>query len=166
MSGVWIHLICVIWFLWLSNKRSGLVLRSARNVSLFPVRTERYKNSFFPSTTRLWNGIDDWIRETESLGIFKKSLTKLYHVQSSNSYLNVAIDRYSSILHTRLRLNCCALNYHLFKVNCSISQACACRAPCESVIHYLLHCPRYAAPSDKTYSRLLHIYWKTVGVIC
>ena len=38
---------------------SGLVLRSARNFSLFPVRTERYKNSFFPSTTRLWNGIDD-----------------------------------------------------------------------------------------------------------
>ena len=48
---------------------------------------------FFPSNTSLWNGIDDSIRETESLGIFKKSLTKLYRVQSSNSYLNVAIDR-------------------------------------------------------------------------
>ena len=139
------------------QQRSGLVLRSARNFSLFPVRTESYKNSFFPSTTRLWNGIDDSIRETKSLGIFKKSLTKLYCVQSSNSYLNVAIDRYSSILHTRLRINCCALNYHLFKVNCSISQACACRAPCESVIHYLLHCPRYAALRQNLLSAAAHL---------
>ena len=88
------------------QQRSGLVLRSARNFSLFPVCTDdTIKKYFFPSTTRLWNGIDDSIRETESLGILKKSLTKLYCVQSSNSYLNVAINRYSSILRTRLRLN-------------------------------------------------------------
>ena len=47
--------------------------------------------------------------------------------------------------HTRLRLNCCALNYYLFKIDCAISPACARGANHESIKHYLLHCPRYAA---------------------
>jgi hypothetical protein len=44
-----------------------------------------------------------------------------------------------------LRLNCNALNYYLLKINCRLSPACSCGDSCESVIHYLLYCPRYAA---------------------
>ena len=43
------------------------------------------------------------------------------------------------------------------KVNCSISPACVCRAPCESVIHYLLHCPRYAALRQNLLSAAAHL---------
>jgi hypothetical protein len=48
------------------------------------------------------------------LGIFKNTLNNLYYLRQNTNHLNVAIDRYLSILHTRLRLNCCTLNYHLF----------------------------------------------------
>ena len=38
----------------------------------FPIcRTSAFKNSFFPSTTRYWNGIDIHTRNSESLSIFK-----------------------------------------------------------------------------------------------
>ena len=40
------------------QQRSGLALRHASNFTLFPVRTERFKASFFPSTTMLWNSMD------------------------------------------------------------------------------------------------------------
>jgi hypothetical protein len=37
------------------EQRSGLSLRQSFNISLFFVRTERFKKSFFPSATMLWN---------------------------------------------------------------------------------------------------------------
>ena len=37
------------------EQRSGLSLRQSANISLFFVRTERFKKSFFPSATMLWN---------------------------------------------------------------------------------------------------------------
>ena len=127
------------------QQRSGMSLRSANDFSVFSARTERYKNSFFPSSTRLWNSIDRETRETDSIRAFKKALCHFFNTSSYNNCFDYAIDRYSSILHTRLRLNCCALNYYLFKINCAISPACACGANHESIKHYLLHCPRYAA---------------------
>ena len=80
-----------------------------------------------------------------SLGIFKNTLDNLYYLRQNTNHLNVAIDRYSSILHTRLRLNCCTLNYHLFKINCIESSSCVCGDPCESVLHYFFCCPQYTA---------------------
>ena len=40
------------------QQRSGLVLRFASNLITFPTKTERFKTSFFSSTTLLWNSID------------------------------------------------------------------------------------------------------------
>jgi hypothetical protein len=34
-----------------SQQRSGLLLRSADNLTLYPCRTERFKRSFFPDST-------------------------------------------------------------------------------------------------------------------
>ena len=39
----------------------------------------------------------------------------------------------------------CALNYYLFKINCVTSPACECGFNYESVTHYFLYFPRYAA---------------------
>jgi hypothetical protein len=127
------------------QQRSGLSLRNASDFSPFGVRTERFKKSFFPSTTILWNNIDIIDRNSKSIGYFKSSLTSFFDIQTYTGYYDFSIDRYSSILHTRLRLNCNALNYYLFKINCRLSPACSCGDSCESVIHYSLYCPRYAA---------------------
>ena len=78
-----------------------------------------------------------------ALFAFKRCLQDFFYISTYEKRYDYALDRYSSILHTRLRLNCCALNYHLFKINCVTSPACDCGFNCESVIHYFLYCPRY-----------------------
>lgn len=140
------------------QQRSGLVLRHALNYTPFPTRTERFKKSFFPSTTMLWNCINYVDRNTLSISLFKKSLFHFFDITSYNKYFDYSIDRYSSILHTRLRLNCSALNYYLFNINCSSSPACACGANCESVTHYLLKCPRYSALRLSLLSAAAQVY--------
>ena len=126
-----------------AQQRSGMSLRSANDFSLFSARTERYNNSFFPPSTHLWNSIGRETRETDSIRAFKKALCHFFNTSSYNNCFDYAIDRYSSILHPRLRLNCCTLNYYLFKINCAISPACACGA-----------------------NRLLHKFLTTAGISC
>ena len=106
----------------------------------------------------LWNSIDYIYRNTILISLFKKFLSRFFDIPNYNKYYDFSIDRYSSILHTRLRLNCSALNYYLFKINCSLSPACTCGAKCESLIHYLLQCPRYAALRLSLLSAAAQVY--------
>jgi hypothetical protein len=131
-----------------SQQRSGLLLRSADNLTLYPCRTERFKRSFFPDSTRLWNALDNVIKDSDSLNTFRNRLKNFFDISNYKKRFSFTLDRYSSILHTRLRLNCCVLNlnYYLFKISCIPSPVCKCGFHCESVIHYFLYCPRYAAP--------------------
>ena len=50
-----------------------------------------------------------------------------------------------SIIHTRLRLGNSALNAHLFSNGCISSPLCSCGTSNETVEHFLLSCPRFAA---------------------
>ena len=63
------------------SKRTTYSLRTASNYSLLASRNERFKRSFFPSTTILWNDISFDIRCLESIGSFKKALFSYYNVQ-------------------------------------------------------------------------------------
>ena len=56
-----------------------------------------------------------------------------------------SIDRYTSIVHTRVRLDACALNYHLHRIGIKQSPTCSCGFINESNSHYFLYCPNYAA---------------------
>ena len=127
------------------KQKSGLILRHASNFILFPVRTERFIRYFFPSTTLLWNSIDYDQRITLSISVSKQYLNRFFGLSNYNKLFDYSIDRYSSILHIRLRLNCCTLNYYLFKIDCLTSPACICGENIETVTHYLLKCPRYSA---------------------
>ena len=55
-------------------ERTHYFLRSYPDFTLFPVRTERFKKSFFPSSTMLWNDIDTSVRNLDSVILFKKVL--------------------------------------------------------------------------------------------
>ena len=48
-------------------------------------------------------------------------------------------------MHTRIRLDACALNYHLHRIGIKQSPACSCGFINESRSHYFLYCPNYAA---------------------
>ncbi len=67
-------------------------------------------------------------------------------------------DRFSSIIHTRLRLGCCGLNDYLFKIQCKPSSICVCNTDHESIVHYLLKCPRYAALRQNLLSSAAQIF--------
>ena len=63
-----------------------------------------------------WNDIDFSVRNLESVISFKYALFRIFDVPHYKRLFNLSLDRYSSIIHTRLRLNVCALNYYLFKI--------------------------------------------------
>jgi hypothetical protein len=95
----------------------------------------------------LWNNLDFRIRNSSSIKVFKQSIRSFFDIQNYDILFDYSIDRYSAIIHTRLRLGCCRLNAYLFKINCITltSPLCVCNTENESVLHYLLKCPRYAA---------------------
>jgi hypothetical protein len=64
--------------------------------------------------------------------------------------------RLGQILHARLRMNCCALNTHLFIRNLVESPNCICGIT-ETVSHFLLDCPRHTTLRQQLFFSLLDI---------
>ena len=127
------------------SERTHFSLRHSRNFSIFPVRTVRSANSFFPSTTKLWNEAYSITESTDSIGTFKNTLVRYFQLPKYFKPFDYSIDRYTSIVHTRIRLDACALNYHLHRIGIKQSPACSCGFINESKFHYFLYCPSYAA---------------------
>lgn len=128
-----------------TNQRTQFPLRSSNNLSLYSSRTQRFYNSFLPSSVRLWNSLSNDVRNA-SFSSYKSALKCLYFDNFVASPLySFSLTRYASILHTRLRLGFSGLNSYLFRIKCKLSPSCACGYREESVHHYFIVCPRYAA---------------------
>ena len=107
-------------------------------------RTAFYYNSFLPSTVRDWNALSPTIRNSAILNTFKN---RFYNTQGERISLpkyisNVQTTREGQIYHTRLRLECSALNQHLHSKNIIEILLCTFGAV-EDSAHYLLVCPNY-----------------------
>lgn len=149
------------------HEKSRFSLRNRDNFTSYRVRTERFKRSFFPSTVSLWNTLDSSLRSIDTISLFKQKLKQYYHPNKYNKLYNTSLTRYASILHTRLRLGSCALNSYLYKINCCASQDCNCQqGVVESVEHFLLICPRYAAQRDLliTSAAKLIVNWQNLSL--
>ena len=129
----------------LVEERAYIPLRSGQNISSFMYKSEKFRNSFFPSTVNLWNDLDLDIRNSISLPVFKANVRKVFCMPRYNKLFNFSLTRRASVLHTRLRLGFCALNDYLYGINCCDSPLCECSLERETVKHYLLKCPRFAA---------------------
>ena len=140
----------------LTSSRTNHKLRSSSNLSLPLVRTERLKKSFIPSSIKLWNDLPEEVRRSPTLLAFKKDTCKWIGNLKQN-YMYYIGDRFTAILHTRLRLGNSALNHHLFTKGCIISPACACGNPKETVKHFFFYCNRYAAPRSKLLTSAAHL---------
>lgn len=123
-------------------------LRNRNNQILIPARTTRYRESFLPSTTSLWNSLPLELRNTETLEGFKRKMIAYFSTATPPPSWYSTGYRYPNILHTRLRLDNTGLNSHLFKYGRSDICACACGHNSETMKHYLLECPNYATPRD------------------
>ncbi|PJE78524.1 hypothetical protein CI610_02532 [invertebrate metagenome] len=118
-----------------------------RNADLFReqhFRLQLSKNSFFPSTSKLWNDLHNTIRNSPTLSSFKSNLKKSMTV--NNIYDKHFISygpRKLNILHNRIRNRASALSYDLFRANLVDSPACQCGHPCEDSYHFFFNCPLY-----------------------
>ena len=130
--------------------RSCFSLRSARNLRLPYVRTDRHKKSFLLSSIKWQNSLLLEIRTSSSLGILKSTCS----FQPVTTFFILGIVQRQP--HTRWRLNFSALKYHLFQKNCCLSFACplhiSCNAPVEDPKHYFLCCPSFAALREKLFA--------------
>ena len=139
----------------------------ASNYSPFASRSERFKRSFFPSTTTtLWNDISFDISCLQSIGPFKKALFSFFNVPSYNVIYDFTIDRFNAIIHTRLRLDVCMLtcNYYLFKIGCREHPACFCGFHTETVKHFFSNV-HFILPLELLCSPLLLAYLLTGGLL-
>ena len=115
---------------------------------LFRTRTALFENSFFPSTTRLWNELPLDVRNLKSLTEFKKSIASSVPRSLKQVDLYYIGKRFLSVLHSRLRMGRSQLKAHLFKIGVSISPDCSCGQGIEDAWHYFFVCPQYAIQRD------------------
>ena len=129
----------------LSSEHTNYRLRSSENFTQFPCRTSRFQKSFFPSAIIGWNSLDLDVRNSVSLPTFKAKLRSTLFPHSYNKLFDFSFSRRASVDHTRLRLGFSCLREYLFKINRCASPVYECGLDSESVKHFLLFCPRYAA---------------------
>ena len=95
-------------------------LRYNQNYEVPYSRLCSYENSYFPSTLRLWNELDQDTRNTSSVLEFKNRIKS----QVTDKPTNYTIPRETSL--TRIKHNCSSLNADLKRVNIVPSALCSC----------------------------------------
>ena len=117
------------------------IIRTRNNHKpIFHCQTDCFKYSFFQSTLRDWFDLDENIRNSESISIFKNRLLTFIR-PAQNSIFNI-FDPIGLKLLTRLRLEFTHLNEHRFRHNFEncVNPLCPCSLNTENIEHYLLHC--------------------------
>lgn len=104
--------------------------------------TKRYSNSFFPYCQKHWTTLDESIKNSSSLSIFKSSFLKTIR-PPPKPYFNIG-DKYGLSLLTKLRVNFSDLREHRFRhnFNCQ-SPVCSCQSGNECTRHFLLFCHNF-----------------------
>ena len=124
--------------------------RHAENFVMPKCRTETYRTSFIPSTTRVWNELPSESRNIEYVtGALKTKSNILYYEGS----------RVNNIKHAQLRMQCSKLNAHLFSLHVVDSPQCICGHDLEDSEHFLLNCPLYLVQRQEMLQKLnqLHV---------
>ena len=118
-------------------------LRNMSNFNVPPARTVTHANSFLPSTLRDWNSLDLIVRNSPTLNSFKRQLNRTRNENPYPKYFDIVhTSRFCQIYHSRLRLECSSLKYHLYSKNIVQESRCSCGA-IETTSHYLLSCDLY-----------------------
>ena len=135
---------------------TGLSLRNQAAHSLPRHRLTLFRNSYLPSTTRLWNNSSPTITTSLSKQTFRCLLYDHLHIKRPPSFHSSG-SRFGNAIHSHLRLNMSILNAHLFSVNhpSVSSPACACGYRSENTKHLILHCPLYTKQKQELFETTL-----------
>ena len=100
------------------------------------------KMSFISIGIKLWNSLDQDIRQSVSIVDFKAKLRNSHKVINVLYYYG---QRWPSVVHARLRIGCSKLNYDAcFNLHLpDVEPACVCGAKYEDVNHFFMSCPNY-----------------------
>ena len=96
-----------------------------------------------------------------SLPTFKAKLRSTLFPHCYNKLFDFSFSRHASIYHTRLRLGFSCLREYLFKINRCASPFGECGLDIESVKHFFLFCPRYAAQRNLLLTSAANILGET-----
>ena len=120
-------------------KRNLTIRTRNSHIPIFRCRTDCFKYSFFPSTLRDWFNLDDDIRNSESISVFKNRLL-LFIPPVQNSVFNIFDPKRLKLL-TWLRLGFSYLSEHRFWHNFEncVNPLCSCSLEAEDTLHCLLH---------------------------
>ena len=98
----------------LVSEISNYPLRNNRNISVPFNRTSISQKSCIPSSIRLWNSLEDGLKNLSTLQTLKKHIISSFNNSCVPSHFTIG-NRFISILHARLRNNCSNLNNDLFR---------------------------------------------------
>ena len=127
----------------LVSEISNYPLRNNRNISMPFNRTSISQKSCISSSIRLWNSLEDDLKNLSTLQTFKKKhITSSFNNSCVPSHFAIE-NRYISILHARLRNNCSNLNNDLFRNHLRDNPSCDLCGMIEDAIHFFLHCRKF-----------------------
>ena len=117
-------------------------LRHARVYDQNIPRTVRFSNTYFQNVLYEWNLLDDGIKNSASLGEFKRKVLAM--IRPSRKPIFNIHDITGIKRLTKLRVNFSDLNEHKFRHNFDcVSPTCDCGQANEDNEHFFLHCPLY-----------------------
>jgi hypothetical protein len=122
---------------------SNYNLRNAGNIALPMGRKTGYLNSFLPSSVRLWNSLEENIKNRNSIEAFKFHLKKAKSRKKNKLYPK--FNGVGAINHTRIRMGLSGLKAQRHAYNHVPSPTCDyCGARREDPMHYFLQCQVFA----------------------
>ena len=137
-----------------NNQRYDLRSTNVQNVL---ARTETYHCSFFPSSIRSWNSLDQTVKDASTINEFKR---KLILKKQKNKYYDLGSRCVNSILAS-MRMKCSQLNSHLFRNNIIQNRLFTCGIE-ETVFHYFFECCNFLNHRDSILMETLSITTLTV----
>ena len=130
-------------------------LRSQNPIYPLNIRTERFRDSFYPYCIFQWNCLDGRIRDRPSVSTFKKAIFEFIRPKPSPVF--GAFDNQGVVLLTRLRLGFSHLNEHKFRhgFRDTLNPFCACSTnSIENSQHFILHCSIYSHARHLLFNKL------------
>ena len=116
-------------------------LRNNQNYEVSYSRLCSYKNSYFPSTLRLWNELDQDTRNSSSVLEFKNRIKS--QVTDKPTNYTIPRERANEISLTQIKHNCSSLNADLNRVNIVPSALCSCGTANETAQYYFFSIVTY-----------------------
>ena len=119
--------------------------------------TDRFSKSFFPYCQRHFASLDNSIKNSPSLGIFKSRFLKTIR-PSPKPYFDI-FEKYGLSLLVKLRVCFSDLREHRFRhhFNCP-SPICSCNIGDETTNHFLIVCPNFTNARTSLINNLTLIY--------